>query len=636
MELDSNETKHWYKKLIREEKEIAKVMMKINKIKEKRKLKQMAKQWKIEYDRYFDAEYEDFDNLNSKIKELQNKAEEDNKNISKTDIKKQLNNNEDDNLKNNQDAFKLRKGFNDLEELILFEDNIDKMKYYKRTSSNVLSVLNSILNSNKQNIKENLLGNLNIEITNASFNKAITVLNVTFILPDLESYSPTFKVNKDENGKLISANYDYRTDKINNYKFILTPEEEDMKNNIYNDITNKLNKSSKYISYLISKEIRFKYLIDIRFIKDDFYDDLKIFNDFTVDTYNKAQTSSNNESALDPDVKDSLNNYLYKSKDYTFDLVENILKDNKYKFSKNKIIKQKFMNLIKDSNNRSFSEFINAVKSNPELNKTDIYNQLNTFYISLLNILEEDDKKENNKNLNTNITNYNKYDNNISNNSINDKSNLSSDVVNYNNNSDSINNTSDEEELNSSDDEYYQSNEYAMDRLQFGLKNKLTPTSIKKINEKEGIKSIREERIKQQTRKEDNVKLSKENLNKRRKQMNMLMKYNLSLNELKNSKELIKHDSVEDIVNNFVSVYQRDYNNNSAKNKSNNIKVSSSAQISSDYKKDLKKLRKDKIMHQINEIKDKELIDKMMFKSKKDMKANAKAINFWRNLDNNY
>ncbi len=81
--MDVSETKHWYRRLKREEKQIIKALIQRKKFEQKKKLKNIAKQWKIENDdiievNYLEKEREKEDEFKKKDKNklTENKDEE--------------------------------------------------------------------------------------------------------------------------------------------------------------------------------------------------------------------------------------------------------------------------------------------------------------------------------------------------------------------------------------------------------------------------------------------------------------------------------------------------------------------------------------------------------------------------------
>ena len=172
------------------------------------------------------------------------------------------------------------KGFEDLNEMVFFEENRDRMIYHKKTIENLKVIIQKIFTSEKSFISDKIFNGLKVIPTEVKMNTPMTVLYVYFILPELETTKQEIKTeyNNDEVKKiLIKFNSGDRKNPDAPYQ--LTADEKILKDKIYKDIENKLNKYKKKLSSMISEHINFKYILDCRFVKDDFYKDIETFNE---------------------------------------------------------------------------------------------------------------------------------------------------------------------------------------------------------------------------------------------------------------------------------------------------------------------------------------------------------------------
>jgi hypothetical protein len=139
--MDLQECKHWFYKLKREEKDIVKALIQVKKLEQKRKLKKLSKQWKIDSDHNIEIDY----------------------------------------LKNEREAegdkdIKIPEHFKNISEYLFFGDDTEFLRHYKRTCRNVLDELNRIFLHNKQTIKRGVARNVDIIFTEVKMNKACTVV----------------------------------------------------------------------------------------------------------------------------------------------------------------------------------------------------------------------------------------------------------------------------------------------------------------------------------------------------------------------------------------------------------------------------------------------------------------------------
>lgn len=490
MGLSESETRYWFFKMLREEKEIAKLVLKKLKVEERRKFKQMAKKWKIDYDKYFDPDYEDFDEFVDE--------NEDHDNINSTASTEESKRSEPE---------QIPQGFKNLTEVVFFEDNKHKMIYYKKTLSNIREVILSIFDSPKNRIREEMLGNLEFNINDLFFNKAITVLYVYFSLPELETFKPKADIVENANGvKDIKISYSHEG-------AVPTEEEKRIKDEIYKDIEQKLNKASKFIASCINSCISFKYVIDIRFSKDPLIDDLMKFSEIV----SNMETNRNKKHGVMNHMKEQAESYLHRSNQFYHDILKHVINDTVLNLNSNARLKAKIVNLVSNFKAKSFHEFVEELKKQEDLSKTQFVAGVLKQYNDLLEISK------------------------------------------------------------------YQS-----------------PQKPSSSNEES---------------KTNNLKSS---------DLKLLMKYNLSVNDIKGGKKERNFDTNK-IMQSFVEGYTRE---------KPVYESSSNINEMTDIRKDLRNLMKTKVEVAKQEKNQQEILKEMMFKNVNHLKANKKAVDFWKSLDN--
>ena len=225
-QMPAPETKHWYYKLKREEKEIIKVVNMRKKLEQRRKLKQLKKQWTIDNKEILDLNYADFLN-------------KDNSQADKKEMSENI---------------KIPKHFNNINEFLFFGEDHEFMRHYKRTCRNIEHVLNEFFRKNKQSIMTGIGRNVDISITEVKMNKACTVIYAWWDLPYVTG--EIMKTKNEENEA------------------------------IFKSVEFKINQASPYIVSHITRKIGLKYAPDIKFVRDCFDEEVNSFDDYLQDIKN--------------------------------------------------------------------------------------------------------------------------------------------------------------------------------------------------------------------------------------------------------------------------------------------------------------------------------------------------------------
>ena len=544
--------RHWYFQLLREEKEINKNLLKMKKIEEKRNMKKMAKQWQLNYDNYFDADYEDFDNIGKQLDEnsINKSAEE---------------------------PYKIFKGFEDVNEMVFFEENKDKMKYHKKTLVNLNIVVREVLSSSK--VKNPILNNIDISVSELKMNKAMTVLYIYYLLPELENTKEELvTVMNEETDEIKKVYTTFKKGDKNDPKapYQLNVKENQLKEDIYKDINEKLNKSKKLIAFMISQSIPFKYLLDVRFIRDDYYKDLDKFNEIVTQIDSQRQNQSKRKTNIyhsNSELVEQIREYIYSSDQYSKDIMKEISNNLEFNSHSLSMIKSSLVKLLKQTTNKSFSEFMDEIKDYPEVNNIQFMENIRVYFNSLKSIVDS-------------------YDNNTE---------------------------EDPDQLANEAESRKESKFYS--------KHNLKPSSVSKQEE------YSEEAFIKQQEDESKIKLNDyQQKQKERAKLDLLLKFNLSDESLNKNNIL---PSKEEMISNFSKVYKREIPNDTIETV-NNQKVLKSNYLGADLKSDLKRIRKQSILNNIQEDENKVLFEKMLLNGQKAIKSNKKAIDFWKNLEKNY
>lgn len=207
--MDLQKAKAWYYRLRREEKIIVKALLRLRKLEMKRKLKKISKQWKIENEDNIDINY-----------------------LKKEDKK--------------EDELKIAPHFTNIDEYLYFGDDIEFLKHYRRTCSNVMNSLNKFFQSNKQTVQRGITKSYHLSVTDVKMNKSCTVVYAWWDIP-------------------LFIDDEVKT------------EEKEM---IYKKIELNLNQSSTYIKGYITREIGLRYAPELRFVRDSFDADVGDFEEY--------------------------------------------------------------------------------------------------------------------------------------------------------------------------------------------------------------------------------------------------------------------------------------------------------------------------------------------------------------------
>jgi hypothetical protein len=223
-------TKHWYYKMKREEKVIVQALLRLRRLEMKRKLKKLAKQWTIE-----------------------------NRDIIEIDYLKKDEQEDEDQTKAKKDI-EIPKHCTNLEEFFFFGEDIDFMRHYKRTCSNIERAMNKFFQTGSQYVKKSIGQDFDIAITKVKLNKGCTVVYAWWDLPLL--------IEREEDGPESQA--------------------------IRNKIEIKLNKAIPYLKGYITREIRLKYAPDIKFLRENLNKDIDEFKRY-LDEASKTLDDSLNK-----------------------------------------------------------------------------------------------------------------------------------------------------------------------------------------------------------------------------------------------------------------------------------------------------------------------------------------------------
>lgn len=224
--MDAPETKHWYYRLRREEKQIFKAILMRKKLEQKRNLKKIAKQWKIENEENIDINY------------LQLLKEEKGETGGKNNIE--------------PEKFAVPKEYKNLNEFIFFGEDKEYFRHYKRTCKNIMTCLNEFFESNKQTIKRGISLNVEILVQEVKMNKACTVVYVWWDLPSIDSP--------------------------------LTNLKEQDQNAIFKNVELNLVRSAPYLKGFLTRKIGLKYAPDIRFLRDTLDQEVNTFEKEVVES----------------------------------------------------------------------------------------------------------------------------------------------------------------------------------------------------------------------------------------------------------------------------------------------------------------------------------------------------------------
>jgi hypothetical protein len=224
--MDAPETKHWYYRLKREEKQIFKAILMRKKLEQKRNLKKIAKQWKIENEENIDINY------------LQLLKEENGETGGKNSIE--------------PEKFTVPKEYKNLNEFMFFGEDKEYFRHYKRTCKNIMTALNEFFESNKQTIRRGISMNVDIMVQEVKMNKACTVVYIWWDLPSINSP--------------------------------LTDMTEEDQNAIFKNVELNLVKSAPYLKGFLTRRIGLKYAPDIRFLRDTLDQEVMTFEKEVVES----------------------------------------------------------------------------------------------------------------------------------------------------------------------------------------------------------------------------------------------------------------------------------------------------------------------------------------------------------------
>ena len=311
-QMPSPETKHWYYKLRREQKEIIKVINMRKKLEQKRKLKKIQKQWTIDNKENLDVNYADFLNKD---------------NSDKQDLNENV---------------KIPKHFKNINEFVFFGEDLEFLKHYKRTCKNIENALNEFFVKNKQSIMTGISRNADISISEVKMNKACTVIYAWWDLPFISD-------------QILNSN----------------PEETAA---INKSVQFKLNQAMPYIKSVLTRKIGLKYAPDIRFVRDEFDEEVQQFEDY-IDEMRREKIEIQSQKDENKDTEIFMK--LINSPNFTKQIKEEIskFKDGALKniydqffFDEKQNVVQKFQ-AIKMNNPEVFNTFLTQFKSLVDFSK---------------------------------------------------------------------------------------------------------------------------------------------------------------------------------------------------------------------------------------------------------------------------
>jgi len=285
-DLDVAETKHWYRRLKREEKQIIKALVQRKKFEQKKKLKKIAKQWKIENDDIVEVNYleKEREKEESFIKNEKEKGNENNKEKQKFASKQ----GEDDNNL-------IPEHFKNLSEFLFFGDDKDYLRHYKRTCKNIHNFFIKFFSQENQTIKKGIGRNYDIAVSEIRMNRACTVVYVWYEVPKLDiEISEQQLIDEAEKIKLAAKQSSKKAEnpvqelmeKMRNENkqkqdLVETKKSEKLTNleNIYKKVELNMNKAIPYLKAILTKDIGLKYAPDIRFTRDNFAKEFSFFEE---------------------------------------------------------------------------------------------------------------------------------------------------------------------------------------------------------------------------------------------------------------------------------------------------------------------------------------------------------------------
>lgn len=312
-DMDVAETKHWYRRLKREEKQIIKALVQRKKFEQKKKLKKIAKQWKIENDDIIEVNYlekerekEDLFAQNAKEK-LSKKNFEDEKEDKKNNLTE----------KDSEDAL-IPEHYKNLSEFLFFGDDKDYLRHYKRTCRNIHNFFTKFFQQENQTIKKGIGRNYDIAVSDIRMNRACTVVHVWYEVPKLDiEISDQQAFDDAEKVKAVNKRSNNEEKEFENSK---NPMEEILKKmqseknelsaepkkseklnnleNIYKKVELNINKAIPYLKAVLTKDIGLKYAPEIRFQRDNFAKEFSSF-EANLDKMNLISQEENTSKLID-------------------------------------------------------------------------------------------------------------------------------------------------------------------------------------------------------------------------------------------------------------------------------------------------------------------------------------------------
>jgi len=385
--MDVSETKHWYRRLKREEKQIIKALVQRKKFEQKKKLKKLEKQWKIENDDIIEVNY--LEKEREKEEEFKNKDRKENS--STTVQKSEINLKEMD-----KEDVDIPEHYKNLSEFLFFGEDKEFLKHYKRTCKNILDFFVKFFSEDRQTIKKGIGRNYDIVISEVRMNRACTVVYVWYEVPKLDmQIAEQTSIDEIENLNIAIKNNETIKKDVNGLEDLLSKannQKKDLMNikksakltdleNLYKKLELNINKAVPYLKAILTKKIGLKYAPDIRFSKDNFANEYSAFDE-NLEKMSVNISEKNNKKLIEFLMDEEEIKYLttlyyliYENKEHILDYFDQIQEG---LIDKNTLFPLTFDNLKKINYEilLEFSELLYTDTYNPSKNLNKICKEL--------------------------------------------------------------------------------------------------------------------------------------------------------------------------------------------------------------------------------------------------------------------
>lgn len=312
-DMDVAETKHWYRRLKREEKQIIKALVQRKKFEQKKKLKKIAKQWKIENDDIIEVNY--LEKEREKEDQFIKKEKQKNRSEEIIDDKDTNNAKGSTNLAKMDDDVQVPEHYKNLSEFLFFGDDKEYLRHYKRTCKNIHNFFTKFFMQENQTIKKGIGRNYDITVSEIRMNRACTVVYVWYEVPKLDiELSEQQIIDEAEKQKIelkkpkMEDLFDQIKNGFHKNQVIETKKSEKLTNleNIYKKVELNINKAVPYLKAILTKEIGLKYAPDIRFKRDNFAHEFSSFEE-NLDRMNNPNSEESTKKLINLFIDDENN-----------------------------------------------------------------------------------------------------------------------------------------------------------------------------------------------------------------------------------------------------------------------------------------------------------------------------------------